>query len=183
MKIVLSLFILAGIFLITSCAANPYVFRVNNDELRVYRNEREIHHGGQVFTYVRQVSGNTENIDITFPDGTIIWQSRQMITSGVSGAHGGGDGPSWGYNFLLQVNLFRAVERAYEGGVEVGLLLLSLVIIAAGVLDVFKPEIGWWLTTGWRFKNAEPSDLALGVARFFGVLVAIIGVVLFFTAL
>ena len=55
---------------------------------------------------------------------------------------------------------------------------LAILLIAAGAFNAAKPRTAWYLGYGWRFKDAEPSELALGVERMVGVVVLIIGVIM-----
>ena len=48
------------------------------------------------------------------------------------------------------------------------------------LFDVLFPKISWVLAYGWRYKNAEPSDIALGLIRVGGIIVIIISIVLIF---
>lgn len=54
----------------------------------------------------------------------------------------------------------------------IGLLLL----IVGGVHALF-PRFCWFLSIGWKLRDAEPSDLYLGVSRFLGSLAGIGGLV------
>lgn len=50
-------------------------------------------------------------------------------------------------------------------------------IVAVGIFNLVSPYSAWYLEYGWRYKNAEPSDLALQVCRVSGgvaILAAII---------
>lgn len=57
---------------------------------------------------------------------------------------------------------------------------LGLLLIPLGVLQAVFPQAFWFINHGWKFKDAEPSELALGLGRAGGVLVAIIGLFLLF---
>jgi len=57
--------------------------------------------------------------------------------------------------------------------------LLFLVFISS-IITIFKPRMAWNLSTGWKFKGAEPSDSALVFHSTSGVVVAIITVVILF---
>lgn len=47
------------------------------------------------------------------------------------------------------------------------LLVIILVLMAAWSFFVAaRPEVGFFLEEGWKFRDAEPSDLYLGVTRF-----------------
>lgn len=57
---------------------------------------------------------------------------------------------------------------------------MGLLLIPLGVLQAVFPQAFWFINHGWKFKDAEPSELALGLGRAGGVLVAIIGLFLLF---
>ncbi|MEU6137584.1 DUF6199 family natural product biosynthesis protein [Nocardioides sp. NPDC047086] len=47
-----------------------------------------------------------------------------------------------------------------------GIVAFILVVAAAWSFFVaFKPRVGFFLEEGWKFRDAEPSDLYLGVTR------------------
>ncbi len=54
-------------------------------------------------------------------------------------------------------------------------VLLGFVLIIIGVIGISNPELSWYLSRGWRYKNAEPSDLYLSLTKFFGVITCIFG--------
>lgn len=55
---------------------------------------------------------------------------------------------------------------------------MGAVIIAIGLVIAIWPKVAWYLRLGWRFKNAEPSGLALGVERVTGVVLVIAGFIM-----
>lgn len=54
--------------------------------------------------------------------------------------------------------------------------LIGLLLIFIGLVGAIFPQAIWFLSIGWRLRDAEPSNLALGVYRFGGIVVTIIGV-------
>ena len=58
--------------------------------------------------------------------------------------------------------------------------IAGLLLIIIGLCGLCRPEEMWHLREGWKFEDAEPSELALGLGRAGGVLVAIIGLFLLF---
>jgi len=75
--------------------------------------------------------------------------------------------------------LHRAVSNQRRGGSgSFGRILLGLVVIGVGMLVTAFPEGAWYLTHGWRFQNAEPSDAALIFERFGGIVTVIVGIVM-----
>ena len=53
-----------------------------------------------------------------------------------------------------------------------------LVLLLIGVFNTAWPMGAWYLETGWKFRDAEPSDAALGWNRAVGVLALIVAVIL-----
>lgn len=58
--------------------------------------------------------------------------------------------------------------------------LLAIVLLGVGLFNILSPQTAWYLSEGWKFRDAEPSDLALGLARAGGVVCCLIGVILIF---
>jgi hypothetical protein len=54
--------------------------------------------------------------------------------------------------------------------------LIPFIFIIIGILNVIFPKAFWYMKTGWQFKNAEPSDLALIMIRFGGILAIVFGI-------
>ena len=57
-------------------------------------------------------------------------------------------------------------------------LLFALLAIAVGAFSAAGPHTAWYWSYGWRYKNAEPSDLALSAERIGGVIAVVVGVLL-----
>ncbi len=55
--------------------------------------------------------------------------------------------------------------------------------IVAGLCSISLPRMMWFLSEGWKFKNAEPSGCALVATRIGGLLGLIVGTVLLLVAL
>lgn len=54
---------------------------------------------------------------------------------------------------------------------------VRLIFIALGLVGVINPRLAWYLSDGWKFRDAEPSDTALFMARLGGI--AMLGVAIF----
>ena len=59
-------------------------------------------------------------------------------------------------------------------------IIFGIICLALGALNIFLPELGWYLNVGWKFRDAEPSDAALTMTRVGGIIAVIIGFVFFF---
>lgn len=53
-------------------------------------------------------------------------------------------------------------------------LLIWIIVCSLGI---FNPRLAWYLSEGWKFRDAEPSDAYLAWSRIGGVIFLIIGLV------
>lgn len=128
------------------------------------------------YTYVCDMtpSGSGYKLTITYPNGsTFLWNN-----SGNSGFGGWSDDydPARyadGMTLLSILEEKRPVQSSSPGALPFLLLIL-------GLFSAAVPRISWYLGYGWRFKGAEPSDLALAVCRGSGIAAVVIGVILLF---
>lgn len=58
--------------------------------------------------------------------------------------------------------------------------LIGIILILTGAIHIAAPRGMWYISYGWRYKNAEPSDMALFVERAGGIFAIIIGVICLF---
>lgn len=54
-------------------------------------------------------------------------------------------------------------------------LFLGVVSVIVGFINVKFPTFFWYITTGWKFQDAEPSDIALGLNKFVGYFLLLVG--------
>lgn len=125
--------------------------------------------------YQYEFSGNKSSYDvnITYPDGSTYW----FHMSGGAG-HGG-----WSDDYdedryvdgdtLSDVLLEKAPKEVNSGN-----WLAALIIAIVGIFNIVSPYSAWYLEYGWRYKNAEPSDIALGLNRVVGVIAVVAAVAL-----
>jgi hypothetical protein len=57
-------------------------------------------------------------------------------------------------------------------------LAMPILMIVMGLCSLIWPRAMWWLSEGWKFKNAEPSGCALVAMRVGGLLGLIAGIAL-----
>lgn len=55
----------------------------------------------------------------------------------------------------------------------------SFIFLIIGIVSVLAPRVSWYLKTGWKFRNTEPSELYLLVHRIVGGILIIIAVLSF----
>lgn len=127
--------------------------------------------------YRFDVSGGGTDAAITYPDGSTYWRSY----SG-SGYVGG-----WSDDYRedkyvsgdILMDIFGGGNPAAKSS-RSGNPLLGILLLAIGLFNAITPQTAWYLSHGWRYKNAEPSEAALFFARGGGILAILIGLLQFF---
>ncbi|RUT47153.1 hypothetical protein EJP82_08205 [Paenibacillus anaericanus] len=56
--------------------------------------------------------------------------------------------------------------------------LFGFILLVIGILGVASPYSAWYLSIGWKIKDAEPSDAALAMHRTVGVIASLAGFIL-----
>lgn len=151
--------------------------------------ERTVILDGAVFTV------DTENQTIT--DGTDVYGfsvDRNSVTitypngaayTWYSAGYGSSSGDYDSSRYVAGMTLANVLSQESPGqtGSGSGLVVFGLVIAAFGLWNTISPYASWYLRYGWRFRNAEPSDMALGLTRLGGILAMIAGVIAFLSGL
>lgn len=154
---------------------NVYDVEYGGKTYTVDHNNKTITFDGHVCQYEISGNGNSTRFKITYPDGsTYFW--NQSGNSGSGGWSEDYDETRYvpGRTLWNVLEQERPKEQRGSGGAA-GLLLVGL-----GIFEAVSPRTSWYLSYGWRYKNAEPSDLALGLGRVAGVVMIIVGIICFF---
>lgn len=175
---VISLLLAIASLLLTACGSG--------ENSNVY----EVEHNGKVFTVDQvnqtitvdgyicsfEVSGGRNHMEfnVTYPDGSTYWWSQ-----------GGGVGQG-GWSEAYDPDRYVAGDvlwdvlsmdrRADENdsGKYIG---PGIFLILLGAVNVAGPHMMWYLGYGWRYKNAEPSDMALIAERAGGIIAIVFGAI------
>ena len=161
---------------IAGCGQKPTVYEKNG--YTVDLDAGTITKDGDVYAFTVTGRGDRSRIEITYPNGANYY----FQWDGNSG-HGG-----WSDDY--------DPERYADGDILMDLIdfdspvekrggnpILGLVLIVIGLADAISPNTAWYLSYGWRFKNAEPSEAALVFGRIFGIFCVILGLILLFTSI
>lgn len=62
-----------------------------------------------------------------------------------------------------------------------GAVLFFFIFLIVGIISIVSPETAWYLSEGWRFRDAEPSDHVLVYIRVAGVVEILVGFYILFT--
>lgn len=125
---------------------------------------------------VYEVHTERDRIEITYPNGATYWWEN---------SDGGGYGGwSEGYDNKTYINglvLVRVLSSENKHTPNPANRIPAILLMIFGILNATFPYFFWYISHGWYYKNAEPSDLALGINRFGGIAVMVFSVLLFFT--
>lgn len=179
-KITLLLSLLCIFLLCSACMEEPdptYDVTVNGRIFAVDSVGRTIECDGQVISYTFSGGGSAgTKYEFTYPDGaTYSWLDRDFTGNG---------GWSDDYDESIHIpgeDLIEVLSPSTPQNREKkGNPMLGFLLIAVGLFNAIAPQKAWYISYGWRYKDAEPSDVALGWARFTGIAGIVIGVILLF---
>ena len=160
------------------CAEQQTTYTVNKNgmELRVDIAQKTISDGNHIYHYEFSGDSSSFSVTITYPNGSSYWYN-QSDGGGVAGWSGDYvEGTYVSGDALVEVVREKAPKKMNPGKIVGGLMLMAL-----GLIDVIAPKVSWYFGYGWRYKNAEPSDIALTFARIAGGIAVGVGVVLLLT--
>lgn len=183
--------LLAVLMALSMCACTRY----EDGDSRTYAVERDgveyvVDTGRQTisdgtYTYQYSFSGDSSQyqVNITYPDGSAYFW-RESSSGGAGGWSADPDLDLWdaSRDKYADSDVLRdiLVRRAPRGASDLAKVLLAVFIMVIGAVGIFSPSTTWYLSYGWRYKNAEPSDAALLFGRVGGVLVVIAGILVLF---
>ena len=127
-----------------------------------------------LYQYEPRLSGY--RVKFTYPDGeTYTWTDNGIDMSGTTSP--GFDFDKYPDGWTLSDILLQngAVKTARKTEKNVGLIIILLLI---GAVNAIWPKAAWFLETGWKIKDAEPSEAALGWNRGVGIVVVLVAIIL-----
>lgn len=177
MKRILLLLCLAAL-LLTGCGSRETEFTVEHRGVTYAVNTEAgtISGGGYNCRYA--ISDDKESVTIRFPNGTTWTQHKKEGSSSISGS---------GTNDLALMKA--AGDMAYivldltDSGPNWRSLAISVLVFGVGLGMILSPHAFWKIKWGWRFRDAEPSGMALRSIQFTGFVLMLVCVILFFISL
>ena len=177
-KRLIILFLMAAV-LLAACTqsknTNIYKTEVNGQQFTVDTKQNTITHEGDLYRYE---SGQ-------WPDGMrIIYPNGADYQNGKGSSNYDPERYVPGDTLIGVATNAENSKSAVKNPMKVfGNILLGILLCGVGVLNIFHPEFGWYLKLGWKFRDGEPSDLYLGLARFGGGVSALVGVIVILVAI
>ena len=134
------------------------------------------------YTYGYEYAASGSRVSFTYPDGNVYSAGIQSAnSSGAGGLSAGSVSADYDYSsgytdplsLCYALTSPRETERASDTNPLVALLLCGV-----GIFNLAAPKASWYLSYGWRFKDAEPSDAYMALARIGGGIAVVIGVIM-----
>ena len=132
--------------------------------------------GTETYSYQYEPRIGGYRVKFTYPDGeTYTWTDDGGSMSGTTSP--GFDFEKYPDGMTLQRVLEQSpsAKREKKSTKNVGLILALLFV---GGINTAFPQAAWYLETGWKIKDAEPSDAALMWNRVGGVVALIIAAIM-----
>lgn len=135
-------------------------------------------------TYPYSISGDASGyrIQITFPDDfEVVWQGSkdaQGTTSGFGSWSGTYNADYYAKAEQMSSVLSIQIHAPSSGEQGQTYWLAALLLLAVGIFYIAAPRAAWQLWYGWRYKDAEPTEIALRVNVGLGMAAALAGLVL-----
>ena len=142
----------------------------------VDKEAKTISDGTNTYQYDFVGDKSAYELAITYPDDSTYW----FVQEGSAGHGGWSD--DYDENKYVDGDILRGVIVASVSTVSnislfTGEFWVGLLLLAVGIFNVVAPSAAWYLEYGWRFKDAEPSDIALVLNRIVGVVLIVIVIV------
>lgn len=177
MKRILILLAALCLLLLAACEGdigdpNVYDVEYQGKTYTVDQINRTIAVDGYVCQFRVSGNGNDIRFEVTYPNGATY------SGMGWAGSHSDEYDAS---RYVSGDTLWEVLEQGKPGAQRnSGHWFIGLLLVGFGVLEAVYPQLSWYLSHGWRYKNAEPSELAMGLGRVTGVIMIIAGIICFF---
>ena len=132
--------------------------------------------GTNTYSYRYDAGGSGYSVTFAYPDGeTYTWKEDGNFSSGATSPDF--DSGKYPDGMTLDRVLKRSPAAKHEekSTKSWGIILFLLFV---GGINTACPQLTWYLDVGWKVKDGEPSEAALGWSRTVGVVLLIVAVVM-----
>ena len=132
--------------------------------------------GTNTYSYRYDAGGSGYSVTFAYPDGeTYTWKEDGNFSSGATSPDF--DSGKYPDGMTLDRVLKRSPAAKHEekSTKNWGIILFLLFV---GGINTACPQLTWYLDVGWKVKDGEPSEAALGWSRTVGVVLLIVAVVM-----
>lgn len=149
---------------------------IDGQEVVIDRENGTVTCGDDVYRFT--VTGSGTSVMMIYPNGETYTLHYE---TGGTGAGYGSSSSGWTQGAYLDPwALSAALSDAQTARDRQGNPLIGFFVIVLGIFGLAVPKTAWYLSYGWRYKDAEPSDAALVAERVSGGVLVFIGLLLCF---
>lgn len=163
----LILIIIITIFLSACSTKNS---TVDNKTSPVDKINQTVTIGEKIYKY--NIEGS--QITITYPDNSSYWWVEEE-----SGGHGGWSEDYDESKYMPGPSLISLINAEAPRKTTNKNYSLILLLFIVGIWNAVFPYYSWYLSYGWRYKNVEPSDIAINFTRISGISMILISIFVF----
>ena len=166
-KVILVFMCMLTLLSLCACAKvkDNYTVRVWGEKLEVNSVRHTISDGTHTYRYKEIYGTDDPEFVIYYPNGTTYDSLDNRYNGTFDGSYVAGD------------TLYSAIKKGISTTINPSKLLVCLVCIVCGLIGIISPYTAWKMSIGWRFRDAEPSELALSMERLGGVIAIALGVI------
>lgn len=170
----LLLVVLAG------CSTKSNSVTIDGIEVTIDLENSQVIAGENTYAYVTDEA----QIEIEYPNGMIfrrVYESDGTTDDWIKTTEAVDDAYLEKMGYLKPNVLINQVIRFSPDGdktTEDSPSALGIFLITLGILNVAFPRWFWNIQYGWRYKNTEPTDIAINIQRLGGVVAIIVGFIL-----
>ncbi len=174
--------LMSMLFTITLCSCSSasddgtHTYTANGRNYIVNTIDHTISDGAYTYQYTHTRNASGYKIEITYPDGSSAWWGGSNDSNTGTGGHS--DDFSYNTVYASSSILCDAVLDSVPKPFNWGKLGFCIVAIIIGIICLASPYSVWYLEYGIRYKNAEPSELALWLNRIVGIAIIFFAVIL-----
>ena len=154
---------------------NQYTVRQGSTIFTIDLENNTISDGSNLYHYTVSSTGSGYKTEITYPDGSTYWW--QADTTG-GGGYGGWSDDYDETRYASGDLLCEMLELDSAAVSRPKNLFMILLLLIIGLFNLISPRKAWYLQRGWLYKDAKPSDMALGMHRFIGAVALVLAVVM-----
>ena len=166
---------------------DPYTYSNGGKTLYVDPQAGTITSGADTYSYRIE----RDSVTITYPNGLQYCLYMPNSTECYGGYVVDADGPSPFIDapgaYIEGEYLMEAIDRYIpaktEFSLDLGGILCGLLLCGVGLWGLLAPQTAWYVSHGWRYKDAEPSDAALAVESIGGIIAIVGGLIMIVVSL
>ena len=171
-------FILITFLLLTLTACNQdnnYTITKENKTFIIDTVKQTISYNNDIYEY--EINGSS--YEIIYPNKSKYWYSKEEnngVTIGIGGSSSDYNETEYIPGSLL-IDIISEINSSIFSQKNTLFIFILLII---GFWNLISPYSSWYISYGWKYKNAEPSNIAINLTRTIGILIILLTVVFIF---